>query len=72
MSSIEWALEPRYRSDCDALPVPVAHVHWGISVCACAVEHERNKQSDWLRGNDVTSHDQMLQFDWLMTSHDYI
>ena len=49
--------------------------------CTCSVEHERSKQSDWLRGDYVTSGDLMLQsgqslrgdhsmqsFDWLMMS----
>ena len=30
------------------------------------------EQSDSLRGDDVTQNDKILQFDWLMTSHDYI
>ena len=52
--------------------LPVAHAQWGTSGYACTVEHERNKSSDWLWGDGVTLHDQILQFDWLMMSHDHI
>ena len=61
-------LTPPYHSDSTVY----FRLHMHIGALLVLVAHAQCCGAIWLRGDDITSCDQMLQFDWLMMSHDYI